>query len=36
MREGELLRNAALIRQNRFADPVELVEVFSYCTGSGG
>ena len=30
MSEGELLRNAALIRQNRFADPDELVDVFRY------
>ena len=30
MREGELLRDAALIRQNRFANPDELTEVFRY------
>ena len=30
MSEGELLRDAALIRQNRFADPDELADVFRY------
>ena len=30
MNEGRMLRDAALIRQNRFADPDELVDVYRY------